>query len=612
MTTEAATVADPHKFLEEVLGEEPLAWVKERNAACIAAIGDPAETGDYKRILAILDSKDKIPHIAQIGGGMHYNFWQDEKHVQGIWRKTTLASFRTACPEWQTVLDLDALPPPTTDTASTWVWHGSTLLDEGPGGAWDRALIALSPGGSDADTSREIDLVTEKFVDPVDGGFAMPTAAKSSVMWRSRNELLVGTDFEGDGSTMTDSGYPRVFKSWKRGTPISEAVTVFEAEQTDIAGHQYAYHDRGIVHEFKLRSVTFYSAKYWYRSLTKEALDTITADKETTPFAEVPIQDDAKISTFGSDAMVTLRSDWQPPGCEVAYKAGTLLVHPMSKVMNSDWAGVQALFEPTPAKSLQSTTTTKDYIVLSLLEDVRATLVVLKRDADTGLWSPLPSADDAVLVGEDISVRNVNRDDSFDNAVFLTRDGYLKPDTLEYIPDVGDLLTSETLKAKPSMFNADGLTVDQHFVGSKDGTKIPYFVMRRKDLVFDGSNPTLLDAYGGFEISMLPGYSAGVGAGWLEKGGVKVIANIRGGGEYGPTWHQAALKEHRYKCYEDVEAVAQDLIARKITSPPKLACIGGSNGTPKITPQNSETACQENRIVVYTCTPHPAKTFTTD
>lgn len=392
------------------------------------------------------------------------------------------------------------------------------------------------------------------------------------------DEVLVGTDFDGDGSTMTDSGYARVIKSWKRGTPLSEAVTVFEGEQADVAASQWAYHDRnGVCHEFQMRSVTFYTATFSYRALTPEQLATTTADQETTPFEPVPIPEDAEISTFGSDAMITLRSEWQPPGCDTPYPAGALLTVPMSEVMQNKWSNVQALFQPTPSKSLESTTTTKDYVVLGVLEDVRKTLVVWKNDGP-GTWSLMPSSDDAISVGEDVGVANVNRDCSFDNSLFLWRDGYLKPNTLELVTDVGADLNGEPLKAIPDMFDAKGLCVDQHFCTSKDGTRIPYFVMRRKDMVFDGNNPTLQDAYGGFEISMTPGYSAAVGAAWLEAGGVKVIANIRGGGEYGPTWHQAALKEKRYKCYEDMEAVAQDLINRKITSPSKLACIGGSNG----------------------------------
>lgn len=574
----AASSSDPHKFLEDVLGDDSLAWVKTQNDKCIEFVGDPTKTERFKRILSILDSKDKIPSISQIGtpgnNGMFYNFWQDDKHVQGIWRKTTLESYKTGSPEWKTVLDLDALEPPTTGTASTWVWHGSNLLNEGEASTWDRALISLSPGGSDADTTREIDLSTEKFISSSDGGFNMPTAAKTSIRYRGRDEVLVGSDFDGKGADMTDSGYARVIKSWKRGTPVSEAKTVFEAEQADIAGSQYAYHDRGFVHEFQHRVITFYTSKYWYRSLSPEQVNSVSASDETAPFLPVPIPEDAEISTFANEAMITLRTDWK------GFKAGALLTAPISEVVADDWSNVKSLFEPTASKSLQSKTTTKDFVVLSVLEDVRTTLVVYKYD-ESGAFTLLPPPKgDAVPVGQDVAVSNVNRV-PHNNELFLWRDGYLVPDTLELVPDVNDILTGIPLKAKPAMFNADGLTVEQNFATSKDGTKIPYFVMRKSEeagFCFDGSNPTLLDAYGGFEISMLPGYSAGVGAGWLERGGVKVIANIRGGGEYGPSWHQAALKANRYKAYEDMEAVAAELIERKITSTPKLACIGGSNG----------------------------------
>jgi len=581
-TTEApaATATDPHAFLEEVLSEDSLAWVDARNAACFSALGDPGETADYARLLSIMDSADKIPGVAQIGDGDYYNFWQDETHVQGIWRRTSPASYKTGSPEWTTVLDLDALDPPDEKTAAatgtTWVWHGSTLLDEGPGGKWDRALIALSPGGSDADTTREIDLVSGKFVGADDGGFELPKAAKTSCAYRTRDELLIGTDFAGDGSTMTDSGYPRVIKSWKRGTPLSEAVTIFEAEQADIAGAQFAYHDRGAQHEFRMRQITFYTSTYEYRVPVLDGSQ--PADAEGAAFQKVPIPEDASIGTYGTDAMITLRTDWCPPGSDTTYVAGSLLVTTMSAVMASDFSDVLVMFTPTPAKSLSATTSTKDYIVLSVLEDVRTTLVLWKR-GDDGTWTNVPAPEDAVKVGEDVSLGNVNRDDAHDNAVFLWRNGYLVPETLELVADVGtSLAAGEPLKAGPAHFDAAGLIVEQNFCASADGTRIPYFVIRRADAPLDGENPTLLDAYGGFEISMLPGYSAGVGAAWLEAGGVKVIANIRGGGEYGPAWHQAALREKKYKSYEDMEAVAQDLIDRKITSPAKLACIGGSNG----------------------------------
>ena len=459
--------------------------------------------------------------------------------ISGIWRRTTLDSYKTKEPEWTTVLDLDALPPPTTDTAKTWVWHGSTLLDEGPNSKWDRALIRLSPGGSDADTCREFDLKKERFVDPhEEQGFALPNPAKTRISYRSRNEVLVGTDFGGDGTTLTDSGYPRIVKSWKRGTPIEEAVTVFEGEQTDIAAHMYAYHDRGFVHEFKLRSITFYTSKYYYRPLTVEGIAGTTSDEETTPFKEIPIPEDAELGMFADMAMVTLRTDYEPP-TGVVFVAGSLVTLPISELMDNDWKNAFALFTPTPSRSLSDTTECKDYIVVKILEDVKTKLEFWKFDLNNKQWTKQDGGDDAdVPVGEDVSVSSHCRDSSADNTLWLFRDGYLVPDTMEKASAEDCCAVTEPIKAKPAMFNADGLIVEQHFAASKDGTRIPYFVIRRKDLVMDGSNPVLLDAYGGFEISMTPGYSAGVGAGWLERGGCKVIANIRGGGEYGPSWRE--------------------------------------------------------------------------
>jgi len=582
MAGHSPELSDPHKWLEEVLGEKQLDWVKERNAECITKVGNPTETETFRRILSILDSKDKIPSALRIGGKSSetfYGFWQDDKHVQGIWRKTTLESYRSASTEWSTVIDLDSLPPPTTDTAKTWVWHGSTLLDEGEGSVCDRALIALSPGGSDADTTREFDLAAEKWVEPEDGGYAMPTAAKARRAYRTRNEVLVGTDFGGDGSCLTDSGYPRVYRSWRRGTPIEEAVTVFEGEQKDVSASMYAYHDRGFVHEIQSRQITFYTQSYNYRRLDAERLKTTTADKEATPFVKVPIPEGAKFTTFANSALITLRADWKPTGCDVTFAAGSLLAAPLVDVVEDSWARITILFQPTESRSLArgGTTETKDYIVLKVLEDVRTKLVFWKYEE--GAWKLQETAEgEAVKVGEDVDVSSIDRNCEADNMLWLSRDGYLVPDSLELASATDCCLSTQKAKSKPAMFDTAGLCVEQHFVPSLDGTKIPYFVIRPVDLPLDGSTPTILDAYGGFEISMLPGYSAGVGAGWLEAGGVKVIANIRGGGEYGPKWHQAALKEKRYKAYEDVEAVAQDLIARKITSSPKLAVIGGSNG----------------------------------
>jgi len=512
-----------------------------------------------------LESKERIPtayEIGEPGDGRLYNFWQDDTHVQGIWRSCTLASYRTEAPEWTTALDLDALPPPTAGTASTWVWHGSTLLDDGN---HDRCLISLSPGGSDADCAREFDLAKNAFVE---NGFEMSEPAKSDVGWRSRDELLVGTDYGPD--SMTDSGYPRVVKSWTRGTPLSDARVVFEGKKTDVAASMYAYEDRGSYHEFQRRSLTFYTSATWYRS--PKDIKTLSAADDDTPFVRVPIPDDASLGTFGKTALVTLRSEWTVGGA--TYTSGAMLSLDLKKCVAGDFSDVSVLFEPTPSRSLEAATETKDFLILKVLEDVKATLVVFRYE--DGAWEARADSPE-VPVGEDLVVSAVNRDSSASNAVWVSSDGFLKVDSLD-LADASSLGTREVVKTKPAMFDAAGLTVDQHFATSADGTRVPYFVLRKGDLPLDGSTPTLVDAYGGFEISLTPSYSAGVGIGWLERGGCKVVANVRGGGEYGPRWHQAALKKNRFKSYEDVEAVAQDLIDRKISSPSKLAVIGGSNG----------------------------------
>lgn len=569
-------VEDPHIWLEDVLGEKSLSWVREQNQSAVSAIGDPEKTDAYKRILAILTSKDKIPSITRIGnGGQFYNFWQDEKHVKGIWRRTTLQSYRTDAPEWHTVLDIDALnaeegrgAKSEADTEVEWVWHGYSLLDEGPAGPWDRALISLSPAGKDADTMREFDLIAERFIPASDGGFAIPQVSKSSYGYRSRNELLISCAFDED--QMTDSGYPRIVKSWRRGTPFSEAVTVFEGEKGDITVGQQLYHDRGHLHEMQYRYTTFYTTKAWHRKpdLAK------TAAEDDSPFRLIPVPDDAETSTFADALTINLRSDWTP--ADTTYKQGSLLVAPLEDAIAERWSSLITLFEPTASASLEGTTETRSYIVLKVLEDVRTKLRFWRYDGG-GVWKETtPSTGGMVPIGEDVALRSVWPDDS--DEVWVSRDGFLVPDTLELATAADCCAAPEKLKGRPHQFDAKGLICEQQFADSADGTKIPYFVMRRKDAPMDGSNPTLLDGYGGFEISELPGYSGGVGAGWLERGGIKVIANIRGGGEYGPRWHQAALRENRFKAYEDFEAVAKDLIKRGLTSPAHLACIGGSNG----------------------------------
>lgn len=552
-------------WLEEVQGEEALQWVEEQNKRAIAKVGDPRETDAYRRILTILDSKEKIPYVSRLGDH-YYNFWQDDVHQKGIWRRTSLEGYCEGEPPWETVLDLDALAEA---EGIPWVWGGCSALDEGEVNAWDLALITLSPGGSDAVVVREFDLKGRRFLPAEEGGFVVPEA-KSSVQYRTRDEVLVGTDF-GEGS-MTASGYPRVVKAWRRGTPLSEAVTVFEGEHEDISADQSMYFDRGAWHEFRYRVLDFYRCLHWYRQAdpSKGA-----ADADAAPFQQIPVPEDASVSTFGDAAIVSLRSDWEVG--DTSYKAGTLLSLPLAACVAGDFADMQVLFEPTERASLEDSSATRNFMVLSILNNVQSELQYWEY-AGAGRWEERQpaSSEQAIPAGCSVSASAVWPKTSDD--IWIVRDGFLQPDTLQFASAADCAANASALKAKPAMFNADGLVVEQAEATSLDGTRVPYFVIRRNDAPLDGSTPTLLDGYGGFEIPMTPHYSAGVGAAWLERGGAKVIANIRGGGEFGPAWHQAALRDKRHKAYEDFEAVARDLIERGVTSPRRLACIGGSNG----------------------------------
>ncbi|MDO4709490.1 MAG: prolyl oligopeptidase family serine peptidase [Pseudomonadota bacterium] len=536
----APAPADAHQWLEDVEGEKQLAWVRERNAVSNKALADNAGFRQLEaELLAILNSDAKIPGVYKMGD-YYYNFWQDKQHERGIWRRTTLAEYRKPNPQWETVLDLDALNKA---EGENWVWHGAQCLRP----AYTRCLVALSRGGADADVTREFDLASKTFVE---GGFFRPEA-KGSLGWIDENTVFVQTDF-GPGTT-TDSGYPRQTKIWKRGTPLASAELVFEGKPTDM--YISAFHDDtpGYERDFVSNTVAFYNNELYLRgqdgSLTK-----------------VDVPNSVEKGVHREWLTLEPRQDWTVGG--KTYKAGSYLVANFN-----DWmAGkreLTVLFEPSDNSSLASAAWTRNHLVLNVLEDVKNTLTVLTPTANGWQRSAFVGAPEIGTV----NVGAVDSDES--DALWMTASGYTTPTTL-YLAEIGK--QPEALKTMPRFFNAEDLQVEQHFAASKDGTRVPYFMVHKKGMKLDGSNPTLLYGYGGFEISLTPGYSGTIGKGWLEKGGVYVVANIRGGGEYGPRWHQAALKQNRHKAYEDFAAVAQDLVARNITRPAHLGVQGGSNG----------------------------------
>jgi len=531
---------DTYAWLEDVTGDKPLAWVKEQNAKAEARLAQSPQFKEMEAgIRAVLDSDAKIPGVEKIGD-YYYNFWKDKQHERGVWRRTTLVEYRKAEPLWETVLDLDALNKA---EGENWVWHGANCLRP----QYTRCLIALSRGGADADVTREFDIARKEWIKD---GFFRPEA-KGGLGWIDQDNVFVYTDF-GDG-TMTTSGYPRVVKRWKRGTPMSAATPVYEGTPQDM--YIAAMHDDtpGFERDFVSRTIAFYNNELFL----------IGADGALT---KIDAPNSAEKGVRREWLTLELREPWTVGG--KTYAAGSLLATKFDDFMAGK-REFDVLFAPTDTTSLAGAAWTRNHVVLNVLDDVKNRLKVLTHGKDGWTRSDFVGAPAFGTIG----VGAVDPDES--DAVWMTVTDYLTPTTLS-LAQIGQ--QPEVLKTMPAFFDASGKVIEQHFATSKDGTRVPYFVVHGKDMKLDGSNPTLLYGYGGFEISLTPSYSGGMGRAWLDKGGVYVVANIRGGGEYGPRWHQAALKQNRHKAYEDMAAVAQDLVSRRITSARHLGVQGGSNG----------------------------------
>ena len=532
----AAGEEDPHLWLEDVTGEAALSWVKERSQNTVEAYAkDPFFTASRDRFKAILDSDERIPYVSRIGDA-YYNFWRDAEHPRGLWRRTTMEQYRTESPEWETVLDVDALAE---EEGENWVYQGSRCRETD----YRRCLISLSRGGADANVVREFDMVDKEFVEE---GFSLPEA-KSVVAWADDDRLLVATDF-GAGS-LTESGYPRIIKEWQRGTPLADAEVVFEAGVEDVGvgvsvdlGNEYR-------HQVVTRATDFWNSDRFLR--------------RDGQLIRIDAPSSANVALFRDRIYIRLTEDWSAG--DASHPAGTLLTASLEGFLAGK-REFETLFAPSPTTSLESFTLTRNHVVLNILDDVRNRIEVLT-GAEDG-WQREPMS--GVGAFDSLGVGAVDRDQG--DEFFLYVDGYLAPPSLAY-GTIGSV--PETLKAGPAFFDSAGLSVSQHFAESADGTRVPYFQVGREN---DEPGPTLLYGYGGFEISMTPGYSPLSGTGWLERGGTFVVANIRGGGEYGPAWHRSALRENRPRAYEDFIAVAQDLIRRKVTTAAELGVMGGSNG----------------------------------
>ena len=534
---------DPYLWLEEVEGARAMEWVNAHNAKTLGVLqGDARYEGLHQQALDIVQSKDRIPGVGFNRDGTLDNFWQDAEHVRGVWRRTTLESYKTATPQWETILDIDALA---SAEGKNWVYKGSNCLppDE------RLCLISLSDGGKDAVVVREFDSVTKTFVD---GGFDLPES-KGDASWIDADTLLISRDF-GPG-TMTSSGYPMIVKRLKRGQSIDQAETVFTGQPTDVAVSGYAMRDvDGVIKAVLInRGVSFYESET-YR---------LNADGSTTKL-ELPAKSDIDALVAGQ-LVVTTKQDWTAPSGQ-EFKSGDVIAWNLDAWLADPKAQAKLVIRPSERQAVSAVSATRNRLVVSMLDNVRGSLEVY----DPADWSHA-----SVDLPRNVTV-SLGSTSTTDDKVFVNVAGYLTPSTF-YLADAASGAT-EAVKAMPAKFDATGMTVDQFEATSADGTKIPYFVVHKDAMPMDGSNPTLLYGYGGFQSSLLPGYSATVGKLWLERGGVYVIANTRGGGEFGPRWHDAALQENRHKAHEDFQAVALDLEARNITSQPKLGIMGGSQG----------------------------------
>jgi prolyl oligopeptidase len=540
--TDAAS--DPLLWLEEVEGKTALDWVAAENKRSLDALqADPRYEALHTAALKIVNASDRVPMPSFRAGGID-NFWQDKDAVRGVWRRTSLDSYRTKTPQWETVLDIDALSK---SEAANWVYKGSNCL-----APEERlCLVSLSDGGKDAVEVREFDTAAKAFVKD---GFALP-AGKQQAAWIDKDTLLVGREWT--PGLVTESGYPFVIKRLKRGQALSQATEVFAGTKSDVGVWPGVIRDADGRHvaDYVTRAVGFFDSEVHI----------------LTPKGSVRLLVPTKSSFqayLDGQAIFTLEEAWTAPNGK-AFAQGALISFDLAKAIGDPKAMDPVLIlAPNARQSIEGVTTTRSRLLVTMTTNVVGEV-----------WSyahgPKGWSGQALNLPKNASLGLVSANDLNDQ-VFVSVTSFLSPTSL-WLGNADAASLSE-VKAAPARFDASDLVTEQFEATSKDGTKIPYFVVRKKALVLDGTAPTLLYAYGGFQVSMTPAYSGLTGKLWLERGGVYVLANIRGGGEFGPAWHQAGLKTKRQAIYDDFAAVAEDLITRKITSPLHLGIQGGSNG----------------------------------
>jgi prolyl oligopeptidase len=538
-----AQTADPYLWLEEVDSPRAMNWVRAENDKTVAVLEkDPRYAGLYKDAVAIAETKDRIPTPNTLHRAI-FNFWQDSDHVRGIWRRTTPESYRSASPQWTTVLDLDALAKA---EKANWVMEDSTCVEPDE----HLCMLSLSDGGEDAVTAREFDIPSAHFVPH---GFVLPHG-KQQVVWQDDRTLLAAREWQ--PGELTTSGYPFVVKELARGETLAQAHEVFRGTKDDVGAGPTGLND-GAGHRVILivRQVTFFESENYIVNRGKVAK---LALPRKVGFSAL----------IDNQLIVSLAQAWPVNGA--TFKTGSLVAIDATEAAHDpDHLKPVLLYAPGPRESFDAAAATQDGLLVTTFDNVRGRAWIYHREADKTWKHTALSLPDNSTVG-------IADADLHSSSAYLSVAGFLQPTSLWLLDTKENHLLE--IKTLPPQFDASRDLVEQFEATSSDGTKVPYFVVHPSGMTLDGSHPTILYAYGGFQISMTPSYSANIGKLWLEKGGVFVLANIRGGGEFGPAWHEAGLKTHRQLIYDDFAAVARDLIARKITSPRRLGIEGGSNG----------------------------------
>jgi prolyl oligopeptidase len=543
----AATAEDPYLWLEEVEGPRALDQVKAWNRATEELLTSDPKFADYEsRARAILDDEQQIATPDEVMGDLVANLWRDAAHKRGIWRVSPLAAYRAGKPEWRTLIDVDALG---TQEGKSWVWHGADCLAPD----YRRCLVALSPGGTDADVIREFDLASGRFVED---GFVVPEA-KSDVSWIDANTLLVVSDFGPE--SLTTSGYGRIAKMWKRGTPLASARTLFEGETGDVSTAPVAVQDGDRRWVFVRRGKTFWTGEY--RLLTRAGT-----------LVPVPLPEDAEFEdVLGGRLIAKLQSALEIGGKR--FPEGALVAYSLDEVAAGRTAAPELVMAPSGRQAIEEVASSDNVLWVKALEDVSGKLFALRRGGDgrwTGSAASLPANSTVQLLA------TAGKSDT----AFATVESMLTPPALFAVGTQGAPAMVQSL---PARFDASRFTVEQRFATSKDGTRIPYFLARRKGV--KGPVPALIHAYGGFRAAQTPTYLTGqpyragpLGMFLVEEGNAYVLANIRGGGEYGPEWHKSVLRENRQKSFDDLNAVAEDLIRTGVSAKGRIGISGRSNG----------------------------------